>query len=39
MTPDGDFTGGDMAAVIEDNTSQLTADDRAAIALYLKSVN
>jgi len=39
MTPDGDFTGGDMAAVIEDNTSQLTADDRAAIALYLKSLN
>ena len=39
MTPDGDFTGGSMAAVIEDNTSRLSAEDRAAIALYLKSVD
>jgi mono/diheme cytochrome c family protein len=39
MTPDGDFAGGDMAAVIEDNTSQLTVEDRRAIALYLKSLN
>lgn len=38
MLPDGDFTGGSMAAVIDDNTSQLTAEDRRAIALYLKSL-
>jgi mono/diheme cytochrome c family protein len=38
MLPDGDFTGGSMSAVIEDNTSQLTPNDRAAIATYLKSI-
>jgi mono/diheme cytochrome c family protein len=38
MLPDGDFTGGSMSSVIEDNTSQLTAEDRLAIATYLKSV-
>lgn len=35
MTPDGDFVGGKMAAVVEDNTGQLSAEDRAAIARYL----
>ena len=38
MLPDGDFTGSSMVAVIEDNTSKLTRDDRLAIAAYLKSV-
>ena len=35
--PDGDNAGGAMARVIR-NTSQLSADDRAAIAEYLKSL-
>lgn len=38
MLPDGDFTSGSMVAVIDDNTSQLTRDDRLAIATYLKSL-
>lgn len=38
MLPDGDFTGGSMSPVIDDNTSQLTPEDRKAIAVYLKSV-
>lgn len=38
MLPDGDFSGGSMGAVIEDNTSQLTREDRLAIVEYLKSV-
>jgi hypothetical protein len=38
MLPDGDFAGGSMAPVIEDNTSHLTRADRLAIATYLKSV-
>lgn len=38
VLPDGDFTGSSMSAVITDNTSQLTAADRQAIATYLKSV-
>ncbi len=38
MLPDGDFTGSSMGPVIEDNTSQLTREDRRAIAVYLKSV-
>lgn len=38
MLPDGDFTGSSMGPVIEDNTSQLTREDRRAIAAYLKSV-
>ena len=38
MLPDGDFTGGSMAAVIEDNTSRLTRDDRLAIATYLQAL-
>ena len=38
MLPDGDFAGSSMGAVIEDNTSNLTREDRLAIAAYLKSV-
>ncbi len=38
MLPDGDFVGGGMAAVIDDNTSQLTLEDRRAIAKYLQSL-
>jgi mono/diheme cytochrome c family protein len=38
MMPDGDFAGGSMTAVIDDNTSQLTPEDRAAIATYLESL-
>ena len=38
MLPDGDFTGGSMSSVIDDNTSRLTTEDRLAMATYLKSV-
>lgn len=38
MVPDGDFAGGSMGPVIEDNTSRLTRDDRMAIATYLKAL-
>ena len=37
VTPSGDSSGGHMADVIEYNTSFLTAEDRLAIARYLKS--
>jgi len=37
QTPDGDSVGGSMARVIR-NTSQLSPEDRAAIAEYLKSL-
>ena len=37
QTPDGDSAGGSMVRVIK-NTSQLTAEDRAAIADYIKSL-
>jgi mono/diheme cytochrome c family protein len=37
QTPDGDTAGGSMVRVIR-NTSQLSAEDRAAIAEYLKSL-
>ncbi len=37
QTPDGDTVGGSMVRVIK-NTSQLSADDRAAMAVYLKSL-
>jgi mono/diheme cytochrome c family protein len=36
-TPDGDSVGGSMTAVVR-NTSRLSAEDRAAIATYLKSL-
>jgi mono/diheme cytochrome c family protein len=39
MLPDGDFAGGSMGDVIEDNTSHLTRADRLAIATYLKSLD
>lgn len=38
MLPDGDFTGGAMSPVIDDNTSRLTPEDRRAIAVYLRSL-
>jgi len=38
MLPDGDFAGGSMARVIDDNTSHLTPEDRRAIATYLASL-
>jgi mono/diheme cytochrome c family protein len=38
FTPTGDSLGGAMAAVVR-NTAQLPAADRAAIAVYLKSLN
>jgi len=38
MLPDGDFTGGEMGAVVEDSTSRLTREDRLAIATYIKSL-
>jgi len=37
MTPDSDRVGGSMIEVVRD-TSQLTAEDRAAIATYIKSL-
>ena len=37
MTPDGDSAGGEMARVIK-NTSQLSPEDRTAMAEYLKSL-
>ncbi|WP_322518145.1 c-type cytochrome [Rhodopseudomonas palustris] len=37
LTPEGDSAGGSMARVIR-NTSQLSAEDRAAIAVYVKSL-
>jgi len=37
MTPDADLVGGSMIEVVA-NTSKLTADDRKAIATYIKSL-
>ena len=37
MEPDGDFVGGSMSEVV-DNTGKLTAQDRQAIAAYIKSL-
>lgn len=37
LLPDGDSAGGSMVSVIK-NTSQLSADDRTAMAVYLKSL-
>ncbi len=36
--PDGDFTGGAMEEVVENTTSRLTDDDRAAMAEYMLSL-
>jgi len=38
MLPDGDFTGGEMGPVIDENTSLLTREDRVAMATYLRSL-
>jgi mono/diheme cytochrome c family protein len=38
MDPEGDFAGGAMSEVIEHTTGRLTADDRAAIAAYLRTL-
>ncbi len=38
LMPDGDFDGAEMADVIENSTSKMTAADRRAIAIYLKSL-
>lgn len=38
MLSDGDFVGSAMSAVIDNNTSKLTTEDRLAIATYLKSI-
>lgn len=38
MLPDGDFVGGAMGSVIDDNTRHLTPEDREAIAVYLKAL-
>jgi len=38
MMPDGDFVGDGMKEVVENSTSKLTAEDRTAIATYLKTV-
>jgi mono/diheme cytochrome c family protein len=35
MTPDGDFVGGEMAKVVENNTGPLPDEARAAIVTYL----
>lgn len=37
MTPEGDFSGGHMAAVIEHGTAHLPAEDLRSMAAYLKS--
>ena len=37
FTPDFDTVGGDMVAV-QENMAELTVEDRAAIAAYLKAV-
>jgi mono/diheme cytochrome c family protein len=37
MEPSGDFVGGSMGEVVE-NTSKLTAEDRQAIAAYIKAL-
>ncbi|MDH3531605.1 MAG: cytochrome c [Gammaproteobacteria bacterium] len=38
MLPDGDYVGSSMSVVIDNSTSQLTREDRLAIAAYLKSL-
>jgi mono/diheme cytochrome c family protein len=38
ILPDGDVLGGAMSEVVKDSTGDLTADDRAAIAEYLLSL-
>jgi len=38
LTPEGDVVGGAMGEVIRNSTSKLTAEDRAAIVAYLRTV-
>ncbi len=38
MMPDGDFAGGAMGEVVDETTSQLTDEDRAAMVEYLMGV-
>jgi len=38
LTPEGDVVGGPMGEVIRNSTSKLTAEDRAAIIAYLRTV-
>ena len=38
MDPDGDFAGSSMAEVIDHSTGKLSAEDRAAITAYLRSI-
>jgi len=38
MLPNGDFAGGEMGAVVDDNTALLTAADRQAMIIYLRSL-
>lgn len=38
MKPDGDFAGGTMTPVIDDNTAKLSTEDRRAITTYLLSL-
>jgi len=38
MTPEGDFAGGEMAEVIDHSTATMTAEDRMAIAVFLKAL-
>lgn len=39
LKPNGDAMGGSMAAVVENRTSHLTAEDLAAIATYLRALD
>jgi mono/diheme cytochrome c family protein len=39
MLPDGDFVGGNMVAVVDENTALLTDEDRAAIVVYLRNLD
>jgi mono/diheme cytochrome c family protein len=38
MKPDGDFAGGGMAAVVDENTALLSKENRAAITAFLRSL-
>ncbi len=38
ILPDGDVVGGSMSPVVDEGTDRLSADDRRAIAVYLKSL-
>ena len=38
MLPNGDFAGGEMSAVVYENTALLTDEDRAAITEYLRQL-